>query len=760
MATSIVSSFCRTCLAFCPISVTVANGRVVKVTGDTEAPEYEGYTCPKGRVLPEQNNAPDRVLACLKRQPAGGFAAIASHTAVAEVAERLRRIIDKHGPRSVAVYIGNGTVQHPFGAMMAASLLQAIGSPMFFTPSTIDKPAEKISTTLHGYWMGGAQAFEDADTWMLVGATPIIAKSTGLPYTPPGMRLKQAVARGLKLIVIDPRRTECARRAHVHLQARPGEDPTLLAGFIQIVIAEQLYDAAFVAANVSGFEALAAAVAPYTPEYVAERAGVGVADLLEAARTFGRAKRGMVVCATGPSFSMRSNLAYYLAHCLNSICGRWAREGDRAVAPNVLLPAFTPKAQPLPAYDIYGNEPMRVMGLRETVAGMPTAALADEILLEGAGQVKDLFCLGGNPVSAFPDQRKTEKALRSLDLLVSLDVALSATARLAHYVIAAPTQLEQPGLTYLTEALKYSAIGRGFQNAWAQYVPAAVAPPAGSDTVIEHAFFFRVAQALGLQLRWTNHHGMGKFAESPTQVVALDMARVPTLDELFELATCHSRVPLAEVKRYPHGRNFDIDVRVAPRDADCTARLEAGNASMLRELAQVRAEDHRAARDSAFPYALVCRRANNSMNSIGAVLPALLNGKAYNPIFLHPSDRSALNVNEGDVVAIRSRYDTILGVVEEDDTLRPGVVAMTHGFGAQGEAGERNPRLAGSNVNLLMHADEFDPISGIPRMSALPVAIAPARPRALSPDGQTHRAAQSHRSALAAAPTNPTQASP
>src|SRR5207342_3387635 len=116
---------------------------------------------------------------------------------------------------------GNGTVQHQFGALMGLSFLQAIGSPMFFTPSTIDKPAEKISMAMHGYWMAGGQSFEESDTWMLVGANPIIAKSNGLPYNNPGMRLKEAVERGLKLIVVDPRRTDCARRAHVHLQARP-----------------------------------------------------------------------------------------------------------------------------------------------------------------------------------------------------------------------------------------------------------------------------------------------------------------------------------------------------------------------------------------------------------------------------------------------------------------------------------------------------------------------------------------------------------
>jgi anaerobic selenocysteine-containing dehydrogenase len=726
MSSSTVPSICRSCLAFCPVLVTVEDGRVVKVAGDPHAEEYDGYTCPKGRALPEQINSPDRLLTSMKRQADGSFSPVASDAAVQEIALKLRGIIDQHGPRAVAIYLGNGTVQHQFGALMGLSFLQAIGSPMFFSPSTIDKPAEKISMAMHGYWMAGGQSFEESDTWMLVGANPIIAKSNGLPYNNPGMRLKEAVEHGLKLIVVDPRRTDCARRAHVHLQARPGEDPTLLAGFIHIVIAERLTDKAFIDANVAGFETLKAAVAAFTPEYVADRAGVAVADLLEAARTFGRAKRGMAVCATGPSFSLRGNLAFYLAHCLNTICGRWAKAGERAVFPNVLLPAFTPKAQPLPPYSIYGKETMRTMGLRETTAGMPTAALADEILLEGEGQVRALICIGGNPISAWPDQRKAEKALRSLDLLVSLDIMFSATAKLAHYVVAPPMPLEQPALTYQAESMKYYGATRGFQNCWAQYTPAAVATPPGSDLLEEHDFFFRIAQALGLSLNWTNYHGMGKFIESPTQIVPLDMARVPSVDEMFAIATSNSRVPLDEVKRHPHGKRFDIDIKVAPRDADCSARLEAADPTMMQELAEVRAEDYRANRqDAAFPFSMVCRRANNSMNSIGTNTPSLLRGKAYNPLHMHPSDMALQGLQDGNVVAVASRYDTILGVVEADDTLRPGVVAMTHGFGAQGEAAERDPFLAGSNVNLLMHADEYDPVSGIPRMSALPVSVVP-----------------------------------
>lgn len=721
-----VPSICRSCTAFCPILVTIDDdGRAVKVAGDPAAIHYQGYTCPKGRALPEQTNDPQRLLHSVKRDETSRFMPIGSDQAVSEIAEKLRAIIAEYGPRSVAMYLGNGSgLQHPFSAVMAMMLFHAIGSPMVFSASTIDKPAEKITAAMHGYWMGGAQAFADADTWLLIGGNPIISKSNGLPYNNPGMRLKEAVAQGLKLLVVDPRRTECARRAHVHLQARPGEDPPILAGIIRIVIAEGLYDADFVAEHVSGFETLRAAVEPFTPEYVADRAGIAVKDLIETARCFGSARRGMAVCSTGPSFSTHGNAAFYLALCLNSICGRWVREGERAVYPNVLLPAYTPKAQALGPYSVYGDTPMRVMGLRESVAGMPTAALADEILTPGEGKVRALICLGGNPALAFPDQRKTEAALSALDLLVTLDVTLSATARLGHYVIAAPMTLELPAITYLPESLKYIAQGRGLQMPWAQYAPAALDPPPGSDLLVEHAFFFRLAKRIGYPLTWMNYHGLGKFVEAPTELIPLDMDREPSLDDLFELATQNARIPLAEVKKFPHGHRFDLDVLVAGRDPGWSERLDVGNPFIMKDLAEIRATKPDAVRtETDYPFRLVARRANNTMNSIGSNVPSLMKGRYYNPLTIHPQDAQALAIENEDVVEIRSQHGTVHAIVEYDETLRPGVVAMTHGFGGNPDGAEQGPRNGGSNVNLLYHVAECDPISGIPRMSALPVAI-------------------------------------
>ena len=174
---------------------------------------------------------------------------------------------------------------------------------------------------------------------------------------------------------------------------------------------------------------------------------------------------------------MHGNLLEYLCLCLTTICGRWQRAGERVTRPNTLMPAFTAKAQPHPPYEGWGyGERLRVRGLTDAVCGMPTAALADEILLEGDGQVKALICIGGNPMAAWPDQRKTQRALESLELLVTLDTEMSLTSRLADYVIAPKMQMETPAMTQGSELIKYYTSGTGIPAAYAQYSAAAGRP--------------------------------------------------------------------------------------------------------------------------------------------------------------------------------------------------------------------------------------------------------------------------------------------
>jgi anaerobic selenocysteine-containing dehydrogenase len=730
-------SICRFCSAHCPILVEVEDGRAVGVRGDPGNDLYQGYTCPKGRALPEQHAHPGRLLHSSKRGEDGAHRPIGNERAMDEIARRVAAIVLEHGPRAVALYVGTNSLPYPAAPAAAHSWLSGLGSRMFFTSNTIDQPGKQIAQALHGGWQAGEQGFEDADSWMLVGLNPVISKSTGVPSQNPARKLKDAVARGMQLVVIDPRRTETAKRAALHLQPRPGEDPTLMAGILHVVIAEGLHDAAFVEENALGFAALEEAVREFTPDYVGLRAGVPADDVVRAARIFAGARRGCSMTGTGPSFATRGTLTEYLSLCLNTVCGRWARAGEKVLRPNVLLPAFTARAQPYAPYKAWGyGEKLRVRGLTNATCGMPTAALADEILLEGRGQVKALFCLGGNPMMAWPDQRRARAALEKLELLVTFDPEMSATAALADYVIAPQLTLETPGMTQPVEALKYFSIGIGYSRPWAQYSPRIVAPPEGSDVIEEWQFFHGLARRMGKALDLVGFYGWGKHVESPPVVVPIADDDPPTTEAIYEQLTQTARIPLQEVKRHPHGKVFDeVDERVQPREEGNDSRLQLGDPHMMRELALVRAEDFAARQsDAAHPFLLVPRRANNFLNSSGRSLEKLVGKRAYNPAFIHPDDLSALGVKSGASVEIRSTHDRVLAVAEADDSLRPGVVAMTHAFGGQPDEDARH-REIGSNTGRLMAADlEYDPVSGMPRMGALPIAIGPVDSEATRED--------------------------
>ncbi len=707
-------AICRFCHAFCGIRVTVENGRAVKIIGDRDNPLYHGYTCVKGRQLPAQHYNPERLLQPHKRS-AEGHVPIASARALDEIARRLTELVDAHGPRSVATYAATYAFPYPAGGAMANAFMDALGSPMRFVSGSIDQPGKPVAVALHGRWHAGPQAFADSDTWMLVGANPVVSKWGGIPQYNPGKRLHDALKQGMKLIVIDPRRTECAEKALIHLQCKPGEDPTILAGIANIIIGEKLYDEAFMQAEVEGFEALQAAVAPFTPAYVARRADVPRDQLLAAARTFAGARRGMTTAGTGPNMAPRGTLTEYLVLVINTLCGRWLRAGEPMPNPFVLLPERRGRAQAEPKPPAWGyGEQLRVRDLTDNAGGLSAAALADEILLPGEGQVKALFSIGGNPMTAWPDQLKTHQAMQALKLNVSLDIKMSATAKMADYVVPPKLGLEAPAISQPNEGIWFYGASTGFPEPYAMYQPKIVDPPGGSDLLEEWEVFYGLAQRMGLELTFAGER--------------LDMHSAPSTDALFELLCRGSRIPLDEVKQHPHGHIWnDPSITVLPKSPDWTEKLDVGNPFMMSDLAEVSSEpvtDHGGyAADMTFTHRLVSRRLNDVYNSSGRDIPKLVRNHRYNPAFMNPNDLEALDLHAGDVVEISSDHATILGVVEEADDVRPGVVSMAHSFGDAPEF-DRKVFTIGSNTGRLTSVErDYDPRTGMPRMSAIPVNI-------------------------------------
>jgi anaerobic selenocysteine-containing dehydrogenase len=211
---------CRNCGSSCPVLVTLDGNRVLKVEGDPDAPLYRGYTCPKGRAIPQQYHNPNRLFHSLKRLPDGSHVPISSAQLVEEIADKIGWIIDQHGSQAVAAFLGNGVAAQPAASGMMLSFLAAIGSPMMFSPGTIDQPGLLLAGALHGRWLGGRMHPAQWETLLVVGGNPVVSKQY-LPQNP-AWQLKTLQEHGCQMIVIDPRRTETARRAAVHLQAIPG----------------------------------------------------------------------------------------------------------------------------------------------------------------------------------------------------------------------------------------------------------------------------------------------------------------------------------------------------------------------------------------------------------------------------------------------------------------------------------------------------------------------------------------------------------
>jgi anaerobic selenocysteine-containing dehydrogenase len=655
--------------------------------------------------------------------PDGTHRPIPVAQAMDEIAAKLAGIVERHGPRSVALYLGTYSFPYPASSPVALSFMRALGSRMVFTSASIDQPGKAIALAVHGRWSAGAYWFDDCDAWMLVGSNPLVSMGNGIPNANPAMRLHQARKRGLRLIVIDPRRSECAEAAYLHLQPRPGEDPALLAGLIRVVLSEGLADEEFVRAHASGVEALAAAVEPFHAEYVARRAGVPAEALREAARVFATAERAGATAGTGPNMAPRGKLTEYLLLALQTLCGHWVREGEPFRNPFALMPPYEPRAQAVAPGAGWGyGQKLRVRGLTDSAGGLSAAALADEILLEGDGQVRALFNLGGNPMAAWPDQLKTLRALRSLELGVTLDPRLSATAKLCDYVIAPKLQFEVPGMSQPNESLWFYGVGLGYPAPYAQYAPRLVEPPEGSDVIEEWEFFYGLAQRMGLQLTLHVANTWGPRS-ARAHVVKLDMHRAPRTEDLLEHLTRGSRVALSEVARHPHGAVFPAgDSRVLPAEPDCSARLDLGHPALLGELAEVAAEPAERG-ESEFRFRLISRRLPNVLNSTGRDTQRLTRKGSHNPAFMHPDDLAELGLSSGEIVEIRSDHAAILGIVEAAPDVRRGVISMAHCFGDAPEYDARVREIGGNTGRLVSVDRDYDPHSGLPRMSAIPVNV-------------------------------------
>ena len=709
-----VHSYCRGCVAHCGLIFEVEGNRVVSHRGNPDHVNSEGFKCVKGDMSVEHIQGLEPRFACSqKRNAQGRLEPIASEALMDEVAAAIARSVRDDGPRSVALYIGTAGYRKSFNLSMAKQFMGAIRSPSMFSTMTIDQSAHWVVDGRMGVFATGKPAFEDLDLIVLAGTNPVV--SHGGPYVATPMvntvpKLRAWREGGGKLVVVDPRVTETARLADVHLQVRPGADTEVFAGLIRLVLANGWYDEGFCARYVGGLDALRVAVEPFTGERVAERAGVPVESLEEAARLIGAARKVSMGFGTGLSMSPHPNTAAHMLEALNAIRGGFVRAGDVVRNPGLFQKRARVEAV-VPPSRTWEAEPKLGTGFGTLYGEFPSSRLADEILTPGPTQIRTLIVLGANPMMAFGEPQRMREALDSLDCLVVVEPRPTETTELAHYVVAPPLPYEVADINVMVSGWN--------EELYLQVTDPVVEPP--PDTLTEWMFFNGLANRLGhtLRLMPVGFGGDVKAAaEAGTPLVADE---VWTTERLIERALADVGVPLDALKAAPNGlKPPACGVRIAAPESDDGARLDVCPPDVAAELADVIASppsvDGR--------YRLIVRRVVELMNSefrMSETLQRRYDGAA--PLFIHPDDMAAEGFAAGDQVIIKGRRGSIAARVRPDLTLRRGVVAMPHCW--SGDA-SRDP-LGGHTSNLVsMAIGDVQPIDGMPQQSALPVDLAPA----------------------------------
>ncbi len=457
---------CTLCEAHCGIRVDVEGERVVRISGDPDDVLSRGYICPKAAALADIQSDPDRLRRPVKKV-GGRFVEIGWDEALDLAAQGLRRVQQAHGADAVATYAGNPSA-HSSAIFAAALLRKVLGTRNNYSATSTDQlPQFMSSYEMFGhYFVLPVPDVERTQHMLVIGANPAV--SNGSLMTAPGIRdrIRGIRARGGKVVVIDPRRTETAKHASEHVAVRPGGDPYLLLGMLNVIFAERLERLGSLAGRCDGIGELRGLAAQWPPERAAAHAGVDAPEIARLAREFAAAPSAVAYGRVGVCQKQTGSLTHWLINSLNILTGNMDRPGG-AMFPTapVELVSFLQRTT---GNSHWGRYRQRVSGLPEFADELPVAGLADEILTAGEGQVRGMLVIAGNPVLSTPGGRRLDTAMEQLDWCVAVDMYVTETSRHADVILPPLAHLERSDLDIVFPALSVRNQVR--------YNPAAVPP--------------------------------------------------------------------------------------------------------------------------------------------------------------------------------------------------------------------------------------------------------------------------------------------
>ena len=728
---------CILCECNCGIVVQVEDRRLARIRGDKEHPGSQGYTCNKALRLDHYQNNRARLTSPMRRRADGTYEEIDWDTAIVEIAEGFKHIRDTYGGDKIFYYGGGGQGNHLGGAYSGA-FLKALGARYRSSALAQEKTGEAwVDAQLYGGHTRGE--FEHAELSVFIGKNPWM--SQGFPRARVVLNeIAKDPARSM--IVIDPVVTDTAKMSDFHLQVRPGTDAWCLAALAAVLVQENLCDETFLAEHVHGVDTVRAELREVPiPDY-AQRCGVDEELLRAAARCIGTAASVAVFEDLGIQQAPNSTLSSYLNKLLWILTGNFAKRGSQH-----LHSSFNPLFS-----QVSGRTP--VTGAPIISGLVPSNAVPEEILTDHPDRFRAMIVESANPAHSLANSAACREAFQALELMVVVDVAMTETARLAHYVLPAASQFEKPEATFFN----FEFPRNGFQLRRPLLEPL-------SGTLPEPEIWARLVRALGVvedadlrPLRDAAQQGRQAYAEALLGAMATN----PTVKRLLAYVLYETLGPTLPAGLAGAAAIFGLAQKTALTYPDAVRRAgyHDGNAlfdAILNSPSGVTFTVHNYEDDFALishadhKIALEIPEMVDDIRSLTAAAPQLTTPelpivlsvgerRAYtaNDIFRDPSWRKrdadgALRVSVEDAQTLglvdgsRARITTAVGsaeaTVEITETMLAGHAALPNGFGLDYTDDDGRTVVPGVAPNALTSTDWRDPYAGTPWHKHVPARI-------------------------------------
>jgi len=701
-------TFCRLCEAHCGMVATVRDGRVVKLAPDRDNPHSLGHICVKGTSAARVTYDPDRVLKPLKRVGGPGeFVEVSWDEALDDIAARLQQIRSEHGPEAIASYLGNPTSFASENFVTQLELMASMGSTRQYGASSQDTNARLLGNYLaYGApWTTGMPDLPSCDFLIIMGGNPMVSNGS-LMWAPRIAHDLDAIAARGRVVVVDPRRSETAAR-YEHLPIQPNGDVWMLLGMMRVLVDEHLLDEAAIARTVTGWSSLREQVLREDVADYAGRCGVPEDAMRELARGFVAAKRASLYGRIGICRGPYATLVNFLLTAFNAITGTYDREGGTMFSRE-------PFPRQKPVVGGYGDVRTRIGSVPAVAGFLASATMPDDILVDGPDKVRAMLVTCGNPLLSAPGGERLEQALRSLELLVSFDLYVNETNRLAHYIL--------PGTTFLERA-DAPIIGFGFMiRPFLQYSDAVI-PPVG-EARDEFDTYLAIVRRMGIGApaasKWRRRLGKMLYW-TPRPLTLIDIGlRLGPVGDRFGLR--RKGWSFRKLRKHPHGVMVDLPhpsrdwrERIAWPDR----RIHVWHEVVAREFERLYGDT--APREK---FRLLSVREIRSLNSWMHNVGRLV--RAQKPkLTMHPDDARELGIGEADEVWISTAAARLRVPVTLSDEVVRGAVCYPHGWGHRGGGWQTANRTEGVNINRLLglgiEAIEF--VSGSSLIDGLPVSI-------------------------------------